>query len=457
MPRPPTITLTVVNGRLDRTAYAFDERTTSIIGRSRGCSPRLPNDERHRTVSRHHCLLDINPPDIRIRDFGSLNGTYVNGRKIGQRAKYETPEEAATQIYPEHDLADGDEIRIGDTVFRVNVHVEDTEDTVARAQCVKCGRVVGGEVGGRSGAHLCAACQARPAAIVRMLLDLAHPGHAELDLIAGYTLLHELGRGGMGVVHLARHESSGKEVALKVMLPRVATRTDARERFLREVAFTKALRHPNIAELEGAGFSNGIFFFTTEYCTGGSADVLLRRRGGRLPADEAVGLTLQALEGLEHAHDQGVVHRDLSPSNMLLHKAADGSTTAKISDFGLAKAFDQAGLSGLTRTGEAAGKPWFMPRRQVINFKDSKPAGDVWALAACLYNMLTGAYPRDFPRGMDPWQVVLESPAVPVREREPDVPQALADVIDQALREEPEFGFHSAAELQHALLTATHG
>src|SRR5690348_11136009 len=123
MPRPATVTLTLVSGHLDRAAYVFEERTTSVVGRSRDCSPRLPNDEHHRTVSRHHCLLDINPPAIRVRDFGSLNGTYVNGRKIGQRAREETPEEAAAGNYPEHDLADGDEIRIGDTVFRIGVHV----------------------------------------------------------------------------------------------------------------------------------------------------------------------------------------------------------------------------------------------------------------------------------------------------------------------------------------------
>ncbi|HUR07787.1 MAG TPA: protein kinase, partial [Nonomuraea sp.] len=95
----------------------------------------------------------------------------------------------------------------------------------------------------------------------------------------------------------------------------------------------------------------------------------MNRRGGRLPAAEAVHLALQALEGVGHAHEQGVVHRDLSPQNILLSKAADGSLVAKVGDFGLAKAFDQAGLSGLTRTGTAAGKPWYMPRQQVINFR----------------------------------------------------------------------------------------
>ena len=86
-----TVTLRLLKGRLDRTEYVFDERTTCVLGRADDCAPRLPSDEYHRTVSRHHCLLDINPPDARIRDFGSLNGTFVNGKKIGQRNANQTP------------------------------------------------------------------------------------------------------------------------------------------------------------------------------------------------------------------------------------------------------------------------------------------------------------------------------------------------------------------------------
>ena len=84
-PARATVTLALVNGRGERSEFVFDERSTCLIGRGEDCSPRLPNDEHHRSVSRHHCMLDINPPDVRIRDFGSRNGTYVNGVKIGQR------------------------------------------------------------------------------------------------------------------------------------------------------------------------------------------------------------------------------------------------------------------------------------------------------------------------------------------------------------------------------------
>jgi serine/threonine protein kinase len=145
------------------------------------------------------------------------------------------------------------------------------------------------------------------------------------------------------------------------------------------------------------------------------------------------------------------VHRDLSPQNILLDES-DGAPVAKVGDFGLAKAFDNAGLSGLTRTGATAGKPWFLPRQQVINFRDVTPAVDVWALAACLYHSLTGAYPRDFPRDKDPWQNILQTDPVPIRRREPRVPRALASVIDEALREDPNAPFQTAGELRQALL-----
>jgi serine/threonine protein kinase len=239
----------------------------------------------------------------------------------------------------------------------------------------------------------------------------------------------------------------------------VGAYSNARKRFLREVELTSVLRHPNIATLYEDGFADGAFFYATEYCAGGSLDRLLEYRGGRLPVDEAVRYTLDVAAGLEYAHGQGVVHRDLSPSNILLANApwtsGGGSAgfTAKAGDFGLAKAFDQAGLSGLTRTGTTAGKPWYMPRQQVVTLRDVPFAVDVWALAACLYKCLTGAYVRDFGT-LDHWHVILHSAPVPIMQREPSVPGPLALVIDHALRENPAIGFATARECADALRSA---
>ena len=182
-----------------------------------------------------------------------------------------------------------------------------------------------------------------------------------------------------------------------------------------------------------------------------------------------MAIICDVLDGLEYAHNatipnvklkdgryaegHGLTHRDLSPHNILLTEVR-GMRTAKVSDFGLSRAFDLAGLSGLARTGNTAGKPWFMPRQQVVNFKYAGPEVDVWAAAACLYNMLTGDFPRDFLQGKDVWQTVLESEPVPIRQRNPSIPSCLAEVIDKALIDRPAIMFKTAADLKKALQTA---
>lgn len=484
------VTLRLTRGPLRGAEFFFDERTTCIIGRASDCSPQLPDDRDHQTISRHHCLLDVNPPDIRIRDFGSRNGTYVNGVKIGQRAAHQSARDAASLSFPEHDLADGDEITLGTTVLRVAVTVplicagcgiQIAEDTAAGAggsstpprcsdcragtrrdsgavaltvkRCANCGRDLPAADTARGGDVVCAACRADPARVAHRLLEHADAGDRDLAPVQGYTLLGELGRGGMGAVYLARHNRTGRKVALKVMLPSVAAGPQAQQRFLREIQLTRTLRHRHIAAVYDAGSAHGTFFFTTEYCAGGSIDRLAARRGGTLPVDEALPLVLQALEGLEHAHDCGVVHRDLSPQNILLSDAGR-APVVKICDFGLAKAFDLAGLSGLTRTGVTAGKPYFMPRQQIINFKNAQPDVDTWAIAACLYWLLTAHYPRTFPANKDPWRIVLQDPAVPIRQRDPSLSTALAEVIDEALRDQPSIGFRTAAAFRLALQRA---
>jgi len=191
----------------------------------------------------------------------------------------------------------------------------------------------------------------------------------------------------------------------------------------------------------------------------------MARHGGRLSVEEAGPIILQTLDGLEYAHNVsvkvtlrdgsvkdavGLVHRDLSPQNIFV-SGSGPSRVAKVADFGLAKAFDTAGLSGHTRTGVAAGKPWFMPRQQVVNFKYAKPDVDVWAAAACLYNMLTGQFPRNFKRGRDVWHTVLATDPVPIRRRDRSIPKRLAEVIDHALIDKPEIPIKTAAELKRAL------
>jgi serine/threonine protein kinase len=154
-----------------------------------------------------------------------------------------------------------------------------------------------------------------------------------------------------------------------------------------------------------------------------------------------------ALEGLAAAHEAGFVHRDIKPDNVLLGE--DGAP--RLADFGLAKSFQQAGLSGLTATGAVAGTFEFMPREQLTSYRQARPTTDVWSMAATIYYLLTGQYARDFAARSDPLAVILRGGVVPLRQRDPSVPDDLATVIDRALDDEPSRRFPTARELVTAL------
>ena len=436
------ITLTVIQGKLQGKKYTFDSRTVCIVGRSEDCQIILPDDEEHRTISRYHCLLDINPPAIRIRDFGSLNGTAIDGQNIGQRLPGQTPAEGAKLDLPEYDLHTGSQIQLSDTIFQIEIEVEE------------------------------APVFSQPAPenlndIVVQLIAEAMKGDQNLSAIKGYRLLKTIGVGGFGEVFLAENQESHQLVALKVMLPKVAATERAVQMFSREINISRSLNHPNLVQLLDHGHDDGTFFMTMEYCEEGSVASLMKQYGGKLPVDLAVDLIVQVLDGLEYAHQvdittqvgedtivaRGLVHRDLKPENILL-KAEGERLVAKVADFGLAKAFDLAGLSGMTMSGNAMGTPLFICRQQLLDFKYSKPEIDVWAAAASLYFMLTCEIVREFPRGQDPLVAILQNAPVPILQRDPNIPLALAETIDLALIDNPGLHFKTASRFREALKAA---
>jgi serine/threonine-protein kinase len=497
---PAQVVVQVIRGKLKGKSFRFDRRALCLIGRAEDCRIRLPSDRDHRFVSRHHCLLDVDPPRVRVQDFGSRNGTYLNGRKIGQRP-LDHRADLVPLDFPECDLTDGDRLRVGKTVFLVRIlqplacavcgtelppEAADTGPAGSRVcaacrqaaasagqppavpSCARCGRKLAGPAGpGRPEFLLCLACRQEPRRLAEEMLEKANAGERDLVAIQGYTLLEELGRRHEGAVYLARHAETGQRVALKVLFPRGAADARTRFRFLREAQNTMVLKHPHIVELRDAGWFHGLFFFTLEYCERGTVATLLQQRGGKLSVAEAAPLVLQALEGLDYIHNTevafvphaegewnpglGLVHRDVKPSNLFL-TGPENALQAKVGDFGLAKAFDKAGLSGHTLSGLLSGTPYFMPRQQVLNFKYARPEVDVWAMAASFYWMLTGLPPRDFSTGNGWMEVVLESSAVPIRQRLPALPAGLAEVLDAALIDRPEITFKTAAAFKEALL-----
>ena len=445
-----TITLTVLEGTSQGKTFVFDAHDTFLFGRMDDCHICLPHDQ---MVSRHHFLMEVNPPHACIRDLGSRNGTYVNGQKYGGREKHETPEEGARRQYPQVDLHDGDQIKVGATTLGVQVKVE--KKVLQAVLCQKCGKDVTGEAGpGQQGDFICASCrQQLESGPVDALLGLLQQGQvsqgAHLHL-PDYQIQKKLGEGGMGAVYLVRHKQNGQLAALKVMLSKVAVNADAKRDFLREIESTRALQHKYIVTFLDSGVEKSIIYFLVEYCQGGSIYDLMLRQRRCLTLKEAMPMMLQALEGLAFAHQRGFVHRDLKPQNILL-SGMEGLQVAKIADLGLAKSFITAGLSGMTVTGGVSGSFPFMPREQLTNFKYVKPVSDVWAMGATCYNILTGTYPRISQPGQDPVDVVLNGRIIPIRQRDAQIPQNIAAVIDRSLAQNPKDRYQTAGEMLSAL------
>lgn len=281
--------------------------------------------------------------------------------------------------------------------------------------------------------------------------------------LQGCTVEKPLGEGGMGETYLL-HNRSGAKLVLKMLKDPYVMDKEARVLFVREMKHTRELTHPNIVTLFDSGEHAGNLFYTMEYCAGGNADDLVETSGGKLPPERALPIIMDVLTGIAFAHDapvtdvvlrdgtraagRGIVHRDLKPSNILL--VPDGP--AKVADLGFAKAFEFAGRSGVTGPNDRGGTIVFQPRQQVKSLLYAKPEVDLWAAAASLYYLLTGAYTRDFIDARSAAWIVKNTPPIPIRKRNPLIPPTLADVIDSALDDTREaLPYQSAADLRDAL------
>jgi eukaryotic-like serine/threonine-protein kinase len=201
-----------------------------------------------------------------------------------------------------------------------------------------------------------------------------------------YALERELGEGGMATVYLARDLKHNRNVALKVLKPELAAVVGA-ERFLAEIETTANLQHPHILPLFDSGEADGFLFYVMPYVEGETLADRIRREK-QLPVDEALGIATSVASALQHAHDRGIIHRDIKPGNILLQ---DGQPV--VGDFGIALAVGSAGGARLTETGLSVGTPYYMSPEQATGDQVVGPASDTYALACVLYEMLTGEPP----------------------------------------------------------------
>jgi len=280
-----------------------------------------------------------------------------------------------------------------------------------------------------------------------------------LPQVDGFQLESELGRGGMGIVYLARQLKLNRLVALKMILNADHSDTATRQRFLAEAEAIARLQHPGIVQVYEFGAHEGNPYFALEYVSGGSLDKKLA--GVPQPVRDTVELVEKLARAVQSAHEQGIVHRDLKPANILLSAEPTGpsapkkmqtlsaqdsalsSFNPKITDFGLVK---KEG-SDMTATGVIMGTPSYMAPEQADSKETVGPAADVYALGSILYECLTGRPPFRASTPLDTILQVVHNEPVSLRQLQPKTPRDLETICLKCLQKEPSKRYGSAAEL----------
>src|SRR5689334_13789174 len=259
-----------------------------------------------------------------------------------------------------------------------------------------------------------------------------------------FELLEEIGHGGSARVYRARDHLASRDVAIKIIPNDVEDRQDFIARFDREIEIVRALAHEHIVEVFGFGETEEVVFLVMRLLDGGSLRTKLDATG-QLPVGLAALYASQMARALHYAHQHGIIHRDVKPSNMLFAK--DNPFHLLLADFGIAKI---QGLRGMTKSGIAIGTPEYMSPEQAEG-KESDPRSDIYSLGIVLYEMLAGRPPF---KGQSPvaimYQHVHVAPAY-IRGYNPQVPAELWQILETALRKHPDERFPTAEHMERAL------
>lgn len=266
----------------------------------------------------------------------------------------------------------------------------------------------------------------------------------KVNVIGDYKLLKKLGAGGMGAVYKAHQISLDREVALKLLSRELASKPAFVERFKREARVMARMDHPNILRCFDVGEANGWHYLAMEFVDGGSVEGWLKKLG-KFSVEDALYIVLCCARGLQHAHENTLVHRDIKPDNILLTSKG----VVKIADLGLAKATDED--MSLTRTGTGAGTPLFMAPEQARDVKHVDGRVDIYALGCMLFCLLTGEHPFKGETLVEVIDAKTKGKFTRPRQLNPDIPPRLELIIEKMIQAKPEHRFQTCAEVIQAI------
>ncbi len=267
-----------------------------------------------------------------------------------------------------------------------------------------------------------------------------------------YELVRLMGEGGMGAVYEGVHVRLRRKVAIKLLHGALARSEKARVRFEGEARAAAALAHPSIVEVVDFGeLDDGTYFLVMELLEGRDLEAEIRK--GPLSVSRAVRIALQVCSALEAVHAKGIVHRDLKPANIFLTRERDEPDRVKVLDFGVAKFTqpDEGVETAHTATGQTIGTPIYMSPEQARGLRDVDHRTDIYALGAILFEALTGSVLFQFNNTPDLLLQICHGRVPRLRERRPDLPQDLDDVLRRMLERAPDDRYTTAAEVADAL------
>ncbi|MBL8829828.1 MAG: protein kinase [Planctomycetaceae bacterium] len=270
-----------------------------------------------------------------------------------------------------------------------------------------------------------------------------------------YVVIDKLGSGGMGNVFKARHRTDGSAVAIKVMSSASTRSADNVKRFQREAEMAARLNHPNIVRAIESGSADGLSYFVMEFVAGIDLSTYLKQRGP-IPHEQAIQCVLQAAQGLDFAHSQGIVHRDIKPGNLFLCE----NGIVKLLDMGLARLNDPSdgaaaqAQEGLTQTGQVMGTVDYMAPEQALNTRNADARADIYSLGCTLYRLITGNIPFEGDSVVEKILAHREQPIPSVRTKFPEIPLGVDFVLSRMLAKRPSDRYQTIREVVQALQSA---
>jgi tRNA A-37 threonylcarbamoyl transferase component Bud32 len=258
--------------------------------------------------------------------------------------------------------------------------------------------------------------------------------------IPGYKIISKLGAGAMATVFKAKQISLDRMVAIKVLPRKFTTNPQFIERFYAEGRAAAQLNHPNIVQAYDVGKAGDYHFFVMEYVEGSSVyDEIVKNK--RYNEADAIEIAIQVAEALQHAHERGLIHRDVKPKNIMLTKAG----IAKLADMGLARAISDKEAAEAEQ-GKAFGTPYYISPEQIRGEINITPAADIYSLGATIYHMVTGAVPFD---GKNPSAVMhkhLKAELVPPDHVNPKLSAGISEVIEMMMAKDPRARYRSCKD-----------